>query len=477
MKILLVQPPKAALVIGGEDLHLYEPLDLEYVAAGVADPHEVEVLDMRLDKDLAGCLARLEPDVVGFTAYTTHVNTVKALCLEVKRRRPQAVTVVGGHHATAFPGDFEVEGVDVVVAGEGVFSFQELVGALSSGPGALRGFLDARGTPGTRILRSRHDTRPLDDLPLPRRDLTARHRDRYFSEWMKPMATIVTSKGCPFRCDFCCLWKLTGGRYLERSPEAIVQELETIEEPNVFFADAESMVNTQRMTRVAELIRERGIRKKYFCYSRSDTVVRHPELFARWRDVGLDRVFVGFEFYKDEDLGGVRKSSTVEENERAMRVLNDLGISLIASFVVRPDLDHADFAAFAEYCLRVKRDLRDSMFMFSVLTPLPGSDFFDASVGRLTTANYDHFDLFHPVLPTKLPLREFVEEVHGLFDKLNGAREMLPTLKRFRLLDIPGTILRYHAVAKRMRAAHLDYDLPLTSPCASVAAARERRDA
>lgn len=459
MRVLLIQPPKAETVIGGEDLHLYEPLDLEYLAAGLGERHEPQILDMRFDKDLAGRLAAFAPAVVGLTAYTTHVNVVKGLCRRIKAALPDALVVVGGHHASAFPHDFEVEGIDVVVAGEGVFSFRELVDAFERGRPAVRELLDGQGFPGTRIWRSRHNTTPLDRYPAPRRDLTRDHRKQYFSEWMRPLATVVTSKGCPFRCGFCCLWKLTEGKYLERSAESIVEEIAGLEEENVFFADAESMVNAPRMSRVAQLIKERGIEKKFYCYSRSDTVVKHPELFKQWREVGLDRVFVGFEFFRDGDLDDVHKSSTIEENERAMRTLNALDISMIASFLVRPSFDKEDFRAFREYCQRLKRELKFSMFLFSVLTPLPGTEFYEEAKGQLITHNYDHFDLFHPVLPTKLPMDEFFQELLKLYDTLNGPWEMLPTLLRFKGLEIFRAMQRFGRVAKHMKRAHLDYQL------------------
>jgi radical SAM superfamily enzyme YgiQ (UPF0313 family) len=71
---------------------------------------------------------------------------------------------------------------------------------------------------------------------------------------MRPLASIRTSKGCLFRCRFCALWKLTGGRYITRKPECIVEELGTIEEKFVFFADDESL-DTKRMIALADLIR------------------------------------------------------------------------------------------------------------------------------------------------------------------------------------------------------------------------------
>ena len=81
MRILLIEPPKGSATIGGEDVFLFEPLGLEYVAAGIAGDHDVRILDMRLDKRLALQLEDFRPDIVGFTAYTVHVNTVRRLAL------------------------------------------------------------------------------------------------------------------------------------------------------------------------------------------------------------------------------------------------------------------------------------------------------------------------------------------------------------------------------------------------------------
>ena len=79
MKILLIQPAKAPVTIGGDDVYLYEPLALEYIAAGVTGHHDVKILDMRLEKDLKKVFDEFKPDVVGITAYTVNVNIVKTL--------------------------------------------------------------------------------------------------------------------------------------------------------------------------------------------------------------------------------------------------------------------------------------------------------------------------------------------------------------------------------------------------------------
>ena len=93
MKILLVQPVKPAKALGGEDFAIYEPLALEYLAAGVAGDHDVRILDMRIDRDLDSQLREYRPDVVGITSYTVHVNTVKKLFQQIKTLNPDIVTI------------------------------------------------------------------------------------------------------------------------------------------------------------------------------------------------------------------------------------------------------------------------------------------------------------------------------------------------------------------------------------------------
>jgi radical SAM superfamily enzyme YgiQ (UPF0313 family) len=456
VKILLIQPPKAPLTLGGEDVFIYEPLALEYLAAALAPHHDVRILDMRLDHGLPQTLQSFQPDIVGLTAYTVHVNVVRRLCEQIKTWNPQVLTVVGGHHATVMPEDFLSPTIDLVVIGEGVFTFRDVVERFEKRErfDSVAGIAFAKGN-GICLTEPR-PMPELDSFPLPARQLTAAYRAHYYSEWMKPLASMRTSKGCPFRCNFCALWKLTAGRYLRRSPEKVVEELATISEPYVFFADDESLVDAARMKSLAELIHAAGIRKRFFLYGRSDTIARHPDLLELWRSIGLERVFVGFEFFRDEDLAFIRKGSTAADNEKAARILTDLGIEVYASFIVRPEFKRQDFAAFPPYC----RKLGLRFATFAVLTPLPGTDFYAEVKDRLITGNYDLFDFIHTLLPTALPTEQFYEELCVLYQRAVPLHKQLPMFAKFPLLDIPPLLAKNRRILKRMRTLHRDYDSP-----------------
>jgi radical SAM superfamily enzyme YgiQ (UPF0313 family) len=454
MNILLIEPGKARLTIGGEDVFLYEPLALEYLAAGVASHHDVRILDLRLEKRLPEVLAEYRPDVVGITSYTVHVNTVRGLFDDVKRWNPEVLTVVGGHHATVAPQDFVSPAIDLIVLGEGVFTFKEIVQRFERGEGhdGLAGLAFAKNG---KLART--DGPPVTDLdvfPFPDRRFTARYRSRYYSEWMRPLASMRTSKGCPYRCKFCALWKLAGGRYLKRRPEKVVEELAGLDEEFVFFADDESLVDAARMKTLAERIRGAGIRKRYFLYGRSDTIASNPDLLALWRDVGLERVFVGLEFFRDQDLAYIEKGTTIADNQRAVQVLHDLGIEVYASFIVRPEFNRSDFTRLRQYC----RDLDLNFATFAMLTPLPGTGFYEEVKSQLITQNYDLYDFIHTLLPTELPLKDFHDEYRRLVAGAIPLSKQLPSLKKYRWHEIAPLLFRFYRLLNRLRTAHLDYE-------------------
>jgi radical SAM superfamily enzyme YgiQ (UPF0313 family) len=294
----------------------------------------------------------------------------------------------------------------------------------------------------------------LDSLPQPARQLTAAYRSRYFCDWMRPLASIRTSKGCPYRCKFCALWKLTCGKYLKREPSSVVAELVTIEEENVFFSDDESLLDRARMETLADMIKAAGIRKRYFLYGRSDTIARNPGLLQQWKEIGLTRVFVGLEFFRDEDLEYVGKGSKLSDNEKAIRILRDLEVDIYASLILRPEYERQQFKELRRYC----RALRLDYPTFAVLTPLPGTDLYEEVKHDLITDNYDYFDFIHTLLPTTLSLKEFYKHYAWLINTVLPAGKKISFLHRFPVRELGSILARSIRVQKRVRNAWKDYE-------------------
>jgi radical SAM superfamily enzyme YgiQ (UPF0313 family) len=399
-----------------------------------------------------------------------HVNTVRKLFEQIKRWNPEVLTVVGGHHATVMPEDFLSPFIDLIVIGEGVFAFKEIITRFERVE-RFDGIPGVALANGDCLVRTDGQTAvDLDAFPFPDRRLTAKYRKHYYSEWMKPLASIRTSKGRPYRCNFCALWKIAGGRYLRRSPERVVAELATIDEKFVFFADDESLVDARRMKTLARLIKDSGLSKRYFLYGRSDTIARNPDLLELWRDIGLERVFVGLEFFRDEDLAYIRKGTTSSDNQTAVKILHDLDIDIYASFILRPEFDQADFAALRQYC----RQLELNFASFAVLTPLPGTDLYEEVRSQMITHNYEYFDFNHTLLPTTLPLKEFYEEYYRLYRQGIAFSKQISVLRKYPLKEIPPTLVKGYRVYNRLRRAYLDYENELGRQAALPSAGRTK---
>jgi len=141
LKILLAQPaPFEPGRMGLENvIWLSEPVALTSIAAMALPKHEVKILDMRLEKDteLNRVLREFRPDVVGATSMTTDCYQAKAV-LEIAKRTlgSKVFTIVGGHHPTLAPEDFEDEAVDAMRIGEGEETFSELINHLALGKDA-----------------------------------------------------------------------------------------------------------------------------------------------------------------------------------------------------------------------------------------------------------------------------------------------------------------------------------------------------
>lgn len=451
MRILLIQPPSNISFI--DKVYMHEPLALEYLGAGLKlDSHHVQLHDARIEPDILSAVRNFTPDLVGITAYTSQVNIVKELAGQLKKLEPAPFVVIGGHHATVKPDDFNDLAFDLVVIGEGVEALRQIAKEVVGG----RRFTEIEGLaiPGEGFHRTPPRLHPdLNDLPTPDRSLSARYRQHYFSEWLKPLASIRTSLGCTARCNFCALWSLTDGKYLRRQPERVVEELQTIEEANVFFCDDESMCDVKRMDRLADLIGQSGISKNYFLYARVDTIIRHPELFAKWRDIGLKQVLVGMESFADDHLQEMNKGITVSQQEEAVRILRDLGILLYASFVVDPAFTKNDFGALKAYVHRLKLEHAS----FSVLTPLPGTSLYDERQAELLPYNPELFDFIHTVLPTKLPLSEFYAEFANLWQSSIPVHRAIRTFSKYGLRQLPNVFRLLGAAMKTMRQGHLDH--------------------
>jgi len=415
MRVLLVRPPVPRHTMGLKHVMICEPLELEYVAAGCVG-HEVEILDLILERGYERRLRRFRPDVIGTSAYITGVNEAIRLCRIAKRWDPACLTVVGGVHAAGAPESFADPAVDCIVLGDGTTTMPEVLGAHAAGRplATVPGLALPRGE---AIVFS--PPRPYmpdpDSLPFPRRDLVAHLQHRYYYLFHRPVALVKTTWGCWYRCNFCYTWRVTGGPAYSRSPESIAAELATIAAEDVYIVDDIFLIQPARLRRIAELLRERGIRKKYLVYGRSDFIAEHEDLIAEWAALGLTAVFIGLEAATDSELLSMEKRNTVRANREAIAVLRRHGIDVYGSLITQPDYLPGDWERLWTFI-----DENGLYYLnISPLTPLPGSPAWGALEEKLTVSPRAHglFDLTHVLLPTRMPLRAYYRSLLRLYSR------------------------------------------------------------
>ena len=211
MKVGFLKPPIGG-ILGLEMLTFVEPLGLECVAGALEpDGHDCKIVDLRIDGEGPGMakFRAFEPDVVGLQCnFTTERNRTIRLVEAVKRELPESFVVVGGHDASRDPEWFHDRSVDAVAVGDG----EEVMPALVD---ALERRADLKSVPGLVLstpsgpLHTGHAPArsQLDELPLPARHLIDEYADHYYINFRKPLALMETARGCPFKCNFCSVWK------------------------------------------------------------------------------------------------------------------------------------------------------------------------------------------------------------------------------------------------------------------------------
>ncbi|MEW6412833.1 MAG: radical SAM protein [Candidatus Zixiibacteriota bacterium] len=403
MKVMLIYPDVDPLSIIPGRLINIEPLQMEYLAAMIPE-QDVIIIDMKTDRRWKTVIEKFAPDIVGITGTVIHATRIIEILRIIKEMNQQILTIVGGPHATLVPDDFDDPSVDIIALGHSHQSFQQVVRAFeSNSPFGDISDLAFRTDRGLRYTKRNTQRTNLNDLPMPRRDLTARYRSKYCHLVWEKVALMVSSIGCPHGCSFCPCPVLTGRRVLRRSPHLVLRELSEINEKYVYFGDDNFFFDPRHASEIARLIEQFKIKKEYYMLSRADSIVNRPDIVEKWASIGLKKVFIGLETVSDIEMKQLHKKGSVDINTRAVEILHANKVDPLGAFIVRPDFKERDFEDILRYMDRMKI----FYFEFTVLTPFPGTPFYEEVRDQLTYTDTRLYDLAHPVLPTTLSLDEF----------------------------------------------------------------------
>lgn len=323
----------------------FPPLGVSYLAASLQQAgHEVHLVDCTfLDRPeaLRQALAA-KAEVVGIYCMVTMLEESFWFARQLRAHSPQALLVAGGPLPTCDPEPF-LECFDVVVRGEGEATLQELLHAHQegSGMGGIAGLVyrtdPAWPAKGELIYTPQREfTRDLDRIPFPARALLP--NESYIRYGKKKygyaITTVMSTRGCPFRCEFCSN-VVFGGSYRERSPQNVVDEIAealALGYDQISFADDVFTLKKDRVIKVCQEIRRRGLHFNWECLGRVDALDTPTAL--EMKEAGCRRIYFGIESGSDQILELMNKKITVAEASRAVEAAHRAGLQAGAFFII-----------------------------------------------------------------------------------------------------------------------------------------------
>lgn len=415
MKVLLINAPSNGIYYK-MGLKL-PPLGLAYIAAYLrrSGKYGVNIIDMNARSIELKDIPWRDWDIVGISGDTSRHNAV----LEIAAHAKDAgrIVVVGGYHATFMDEDtLRTGNVDYVVRGEGEEIFAELLESLTEGGDVSKvkgiSYLDSDGN----LVRT-PDALPvqqLNDLPMPARDLLP--MSEYKSSLSgRPLTTMVSSRGCPYRCTFCSSSEFAGIKWRGRSPQNIADEIENVVDTYgykaIAFLDDNFTINPKHVMDICDEVRRRNLDIAWWCFSRVDTIVKNVPMIERMAKSGLKMVFLGLESGSEEILDKYHKRITTDIAAKAVEILKSFGIRIWGSFIIG-GLD--DTKETIRKTVNYAKQLNIDIAEFSVLTPFPGTVLYNQAKekGLIATYDWSKYDGAHAVMNTHyMTQREIIIEV------------------------------------------------------------------
>ena len=389
MKVLLIYPPDFNMIttnlpeIIDEETGCYPPLGLMYIAACAKKytDYEIEILDAQIQMekldydDLEREIGERRPDVVGIQTMTFTLIDVVLTIERIKKIDPQIHICLGGPHVNIYPEEtIRLSGVDSIVLGEGEYTFVELLRALEtqSDISQVKGLVFQKGkeiiNTGKRGLID-----DLDALPFPVRDLLP--YKKYYSVLGKhtPITTMMTSRGCPYRCLFCDRPHL-GKTFRARSSKSVVDEMEECIElgiKEIFMYDDTFSINKQRVLDICDEIMRRDLKIIWDIRARIDTI--DAQILKNLYKAGCRRIHYGVESGNPEILRVLRKGIDLREAEKTFKMTRDYGITTLAYFMIgNPAETKKQIMETFAFAKKIKPDY----VHFAVTTPFPATDLY-----------------------------------------------------------------------------------------------------
>lgn len=370
------------------------PIGIGYVAAYLREKgYPVEVLDIDAfrysEKEVMKKIKEKEADVFGIGGIVTSYKYTKWLVGAIKNIKPKSIVVIGGHLGSSIPHLlFKKTKVDFVVYGDGELTIVDLYENLDH-PENVQGIYYRKDN---RMVKNppREPIKDIDSLPYPAYDLLPIEKymsavKQIGSRKISRGLTLLTHRGCPFRCIFC-----HGGKAVRmRKPREIIKEIKFIKErygaSNISFHAETFVVDRKWVLELCRLIKKERLGITWNCLGRVNLV--DEALFKEMKSAGCIAVGYGIESASQKMLDAMKKDCTVEQQRKALLLTKRMGFQTYPTFMVgTPGETEETVKESVDFCKEL-----DLMPEFFFMTPFPDTELYDYAMKKKLIEDEDRY--------------------------------------------------------------------------------------
>lgn len=389
----------------------WPPLNLALLGAyAVEQGHQVKIIDGEAEgiaiPQMVLSTAQFCPDLIGITATTPFYHIAVELGEALKSQMPKVPIAIGGPHITVLREAVFNACFDFAFIGESDNSWSEFLAKYQGKQDirSVRGIL-YRQDGDVRFTGEADAVQDLNEVPLPARHLL--NNSAYFlgtEQGIKKFTTIMTVRGCPFKCIFCST-KVFGNRVRKRSPELVIREMqECIEKHGIehfMFLDDTLTLYRSHVMAICNLIIQENLGITFEGSTRANLV--DEELIRIMKEAGLIRLSYGLESVDETIRTTMRKHVPLESYVDANRLTNKYGIETLNSCMIGLPGESIETIKKTLAFLRKSKEIKQANI--SIAVPYPGTELYDmAQKGHLglqmATTDFSHYRRYNAAVMT-----------------------------------------------------------------------------
>ena len=306
MKIVFVRPPF-------EGMGVYKPPHLGIAALSAflkkkfGSKIKIEFIDALLyemsEKDVVDKIIETNADVIGFTVKTMQVEQTLNIIKQIKKMS-SPIIICGGNHVSVEPELFIENGCDFAIVGEGETAIAYIIQCLLNNIKISKSIisnLDIGKEQQDRmdklvVVRDKEVDETLPDWEI--MEIEKYNENIHYDKGIRALP-IMASRGCPYKCDFCSSFLTWGTKVRYRSPESVINEIETEIEKykikNFHFYDDNLLLNRNWMSKFLPILLEKNLNINWICLSRPEIINRNSDLLPLMKKAGCIGFELGFE--------------------------------------------------------------------------------------------------------------------------------------------------------------------------------------